>query len=103
MNTAITRLRKEKRRKDQVPINQVVLNYAESTNIELEERVAMLYQHIERLNDLEKGLILLYLEEKSYDEMAEITGLSVSNVGTRLTRIKQKLKSQVKHQQSKAL
>ena len=96
MNTAITRLKKEKRKGTQIPISQVILNYTESPNTELEERLAILYKHIEGLGNLEKGLILLYLEDKSYEEMAEITGLSVSNVGTRLSRIKQKLKSKVK-------
>lgn len=99
MNTAITRLRKEKRQAPQIPISQAVLNRTENTDSEFEERLAMLYQHIERLNNLEKGLILLFLEDKSYEEMAEITGLTVSNVGTRLSRIKQKLKTQVSEKQ----
>lgn len=100
MNTAITRLRKDKKKGQQVPISQVVLNRTETTDVAFEERLKVLYQHIEKLNDLEKGLILLFLENKSYEEMAEITGLSVSNVGTRLSRIKAKLKSQVKEQKT---
>ena len=51
-----------------------------------------LYQLIGRLNQLEKSLILLYLEDKSYDEMAEITGLTQTNVATKLSRIKEKLR-----------
>lgn len=51
-----------------------------------------LYHLIHRLGDLEKALILLYLEEKSYKEIADITGLSLTNVATRLSRIKEKLK-----------
>lgn len=98
MNTAITRLRKEKRKGTELPISQVVLSYTEQSNTAFEERLAALYQHIEGLNDLDKGLILLYLEDKSYEEMAEITGLSASNVGTRLSRIKQKLKAKVTQQ-----
>jgi len=96
MNTAISRLKKEKRKGTQVPISQVVLAQTEHPNIALEERLKVMYQHIAQLNPLEKGLILLYLEDKSYEEMAEITGLSASNVGTRLSRIKKKLKSKVK-------
>mgnify|MGYP003193785398 CR=1 FL=1 len=41
---------------------------------------------------LEKSIILLYLEEKSYEEIAEITGLTLTNVATKLSRIKDKLK-----------
>lgn len=51
-----------------------------------------LYNLINYLNAIEKALILLYLEEKSYQEIAIITGLSVTNVGTKLNRIKDKLK-----------
>ena len=42
-----------------------------------------------------KGLILLFLEGKKYEEIAEITGLSTTNVGTRISRIKKKLKEQI--------
>ena len=41
---------------------------------------------------MEKSIILLYLEEKSYEEIAEITGLTLTNVATKLSRIKDKLK-----------
>ena len=95
MNTAITRLKKEKGKGNRVPISQAILNYTEQSNAELEERVSLLYKQINRLNDLEKGLILLFLEDKTYEEMAEITGLTVSNVGTKLSRIKKKLKTQM--------
>ena len=47
---------------------------------------------INRLGQLEKSIILLYLEEKSYEEIAEITGLTITNVATKLNRIKDKLK-----------
>ena len=46
---------------------------------------------INRLGQLEKSIILLYLEEKSYEEIAEITGLTLTNVATKLSRIKDKL------------
>jgi DNA-directed RNA polymerase specialized sigma24 family protein len=54
-----------------------------------------MYSQIRKLNDLDKGLVLLLLEGKSYQEIAEISGLSASNVGTRLSRVKQKLKSKI--------
>jgi len=47
---------------------------------------------INRLGQLEKSIILLYLEEKSYEDISEITGLTVTNVATKLNRIKDKLK-----------
>ncbi len=47
---------------------------------------------INRLGRLERALILLWLEEKSYQEMADITGLSRNNVAVKLNRIKEKLR-----------
>jgi RNA polymerase sigma-70 factor (ECF subfamily) len=61
-----------------------------------EDRIKLLYEQIQQLNLLEKGIILLYLEGKSHEEIAEIVGISVSNVGTKISRIKEKLKSQIK-------
>ncbi len=95
LNTAITRIKKEKRRGHQVTIDKVVLQETEFYDMEFEERLRTLYAHIQQLNDLEKGLMLLLLEGKKYEEIASITGLSRSNVGTRISRIKQKLKSQI--------
>ncbi|MFD2562412.1 RNA polymerase sigma factor [Aquimarina rubra] len=96
LNTAITRLKKEKRNGNRVGIDQVVLKQTENYNTEFEEKLKILYAHIKMLNDLEKGLILLLLEGKKYEEIALITGLTASNVGTRISRIKQKLKTQIK-------
>lgn len=92
LNTAITRMRKEKRRAARIPIDQVVLQYAEGHDPVFEERVRLLYRYIERLNDLDKGIILLYLEDKSHEEIAGIIGISKSNVGTRISRIRQRMK-----------
>ncbi|AXT49783.1 sigma-70 family RNA polymerase sigma factor [Aquimarina sp. BL5] len=95
LNTAITRLKKEKRKGNRIGIDQVVLKQTENYNTEFEEKLRILYAHIKMLNDLEKGLILLLLEGKKYEEIALITGLTPSNVGTRISRIKQKLKTQI--------
>ena len=51
-----------------------------------------LYRMINRLGQLEKSIILLYLDERSYEEISEITGLTVTNVATKLNRIKDKLR-----------
>ena len=61
----------------------------------MDERSEMLFTQIKKLNEIEKGIILLYLEGKTYDAIAMITGFSTTNVGTRLGRIKQKLKEQI--------
>lgn len=95
LNTALTRLKKSKRMGNPVSIDKVILQQTENYNPEFEEKLKLMYAHIKQLNVLEKGLMLLLLEGKKYEEIAEITGLSPSNVGTRISRIKQKLKQQI--------
>lgn len=56
------------------------------------EEIQELYKLINRLGKIERALVLLYLDDKPYKEIAEITGLSVTNVATKLSRIKDKLK-----------
>lgn len=56
------------------------------------EDIRELYVLISRLGKIERALILLYLEEKSHKEIAEITGLSLTNISTKISRIKEKLK-----------
>jgi len=59
-----------------------------------QEEYKILQKLIGELPPLEKALILLYLEDNSYQEIADIMGITVTNVGTRLNRIKDKLKQQ---------
>lgn len=95
LNTSITYLGKQKKKGRHLPIDERLLNEPAQEEKLKEERVAALYAQIRKLSTIEKALILLYLEEKTYEEMAAITGFSISNVGTRLARIRQKLASQI--------
>ncbi len=58
-------------------------------------RLPELYAFIGQLDPLNRALILLYLEDRSYAEMADILGLSETNVATKISRIKQKLRGQM--------
>lgn len=62
---------------------------------ERDERLAALYAFISRLDPLNRALILLYLEERSYAEIADVLGISETNVATKLGRIKQTLRGQM--------
>jgi len=95
LNTAIAHLNKEKKKGNQVPIDELLLNKTDTSDIPIDERSEVLYAQIKELSTIEKGIILLYLEGKTYDEIASITGFSSTNVGTRLGRIKQKLIAQI--------
>jgi len=53
----------------------------------------ILYQCIDELNQLNKAIILLYLDGNSHDEISDVTGISKTNVGTRISRIKEQIKS----------
>ena len=53
----------------------------------------ILYQCIDELNRLNKAIILLYLDGNSYEEISEITGITKTNVGTRISRIKEQIKN----------
>src|ERR1700733_9846279 len=92
LNTSITHLDREKRKGSRVPVSQAILERMDPDDSLMEERVSLLYAQIKTLNPIEKGLVLLYLEGKSYQEIAAITGFTPTNVGTRLARTRQKLK-----------
>jgi len=51
-----------------------------------------LYRAIKRLSETDRAVILLYLEEKSYQEIADIIGTTSNNIGVRINRIKERLK-----------
>lgn len=71
------------------------LNFQESINSDIEEKWKLLKKHIDTLNLLDKGIVILYLENKSHKEIAQIIGISTNNVGTKISRIKEKLKKQI--------
>ncbi|MEP7110449.1 MAG: sigma-70 family RNA polymerase sigma factor [Ferruginibacter sp.] len=95
LNTSIAHLNKEKRKGNQVPIDQLPLNITDISDTVMDERSEVLFNLIKKLNNIEKGIILLYLEGKTHAEIASITGFTTTNVGTRLGRIKQKIISQI--------
>lgn len=98
LNVAIYHLKEVNRRVPTVPIDDQLSNFKELGKNDDQARWKLLKQHIDSLNLLEKGIVILYLEEKSYEEIAEIIGISASNVGTKLSRIKEKLRQQINKQ-----
>jgi RNA polymerase sigma-70 factor (ECF subfamily) len=95
LNTCISGMRKELRRPAHVSLVHLQEHFTEPDS--LEENIAEMYKRIYQLKKLERAIVLLYLEEKSYSEIAEITGLTVSNVAVKLMRIKEKLKKMSKN------
>lgn len=91
LNTCISYFRKEKNTPDFVTLTNEADQLTDE-NDPVQEMLRQMYRMISHLRQLDKSIILLYLEDKSYSEMAEITGLSVTNIATKLSRIKEKLK-----------
>jgi RNA polymerase sigma-70 factor (ECF subfamily) len=96
LNTALSQLRRLNRKKiffsESIPENNLI---TEAKNPDADPRIIALRRGIDQLKPIEKAVILLYLEEKSYEEISEITGLSIKNVSVRIFRIKKKLEKLV--------
>ena len=94
LNVAITFYRKTKTGEAIIQLaepDREIEDNKEDT-VELENNINTLQQFINELKELDKALMILYLEEKSYSEIAEILGNTETNVATRISRIKDKLK-----------
>jgi RNA polymerase sigma-70 factor, ECF subfamily len=87
---------KRKREKDRLFLLDEI-NQIENLNWLIEQpdssQSEILYQCIDELNQLNKAIILLYLDGNSHDEISDITGISKTNVGTRIGRIKEQIRN----------
>ena len=92
LNTAITLFRKHKANYVSAGIETLKIPVLSEESVRAEEKQELLYNAIGRLSDIEKAIITLYLEGYNYKEMSEIMGISESNVGLKLHKIKYKLK-----------
>ena len=93
LNTAITHFKKNKRRPDKNDISKNLFQVADEHFDEtFEEQLKLLHKAIEKLTGIEKSIILLYLEDKKYEEIAEIIGITQNYVRVKMNRIKGKLK-----------
>ena len=104
LNVAISFYRKERRTRRRVDYSENLLVVDDDVwppGSEAEKDLALLLQFIGALKEIDKSIILLYLGDKSYKEIAEITGITESNVATRINRIKDKLKTNFLNHQNK--
>jgi RNA polymerase sigma factor (sigma-70 family) len=92
INTAISNFRKEIKRIDDQVMISAHLEVPEITfDPDDRDKADQLFNAIGQLNEFEKAIIFLYLDDKSYDEISGILGISQTNVGARIHRIKTKL------------
>ena len=94
LNTAITLYRKNKRKVTTQEFGEFEFKIkAEEYDDTEEEQLKVLYKAVHQLNDIEKALIFLYLEDKNYKEISETLGISEVNARVKMNRIKTKLKT----------
>ncbi len=94
LNVAISNFRKNQvRKKYHEGFDDDLVNMSEEVNGDLSEELSLLRQFIQDQKKLDKAILLLYLEGKKHAEIAELLGVSTSNVGTKLGRLKDKIKN----------
>ena len=97
LNTAITLYRKSKRRIQSLNIDDFSykIPQTEAYDDTEDQQLQLIYEAIKKLNDIEKALIFLYLENKNYKEISETIGISEVNARVKMNRVKKKLKKQL--------
>ena len=94
LNTAITLYRKKKRRVQTLPWDEHDFRISfEGYDSTMDDNLKLMYAAIRELNDIDKALVLLYLEDKPYSIISETLGISEVNARVKMNRVKTKLKT----------
>lgn len=97
LNTAISDLRKQKREVDLSFPEFIPIDSADTNEERLkEEKLQELYKAISQLNEIDRAVVMLYLEDNSYEDMEEILGVSQGTLRVKMSRIKEKLRQLTK-------
>ncbi len=96
LNTALSHGRRRAARRESAGDEEAIARLpdrapAPDEAVETTERLERLYRAIERLEDTDRALVMLYLEERSYRDMADVLGISESHVGVKLHRIRKRM------------
>lgn len=97
LNTAIVFFKKEHKKPDKIGLDYEFDIADVNDSHEKEEKLAYLYKAVQELNQIEKALIFLYLEDLSHREIAENLGISEINARVKLNRTKEKLQQIIKN------
>lgn len=93
LNVCLSLSRKSKR---EVPTSSLdTVDVSEEVSTIEKEQIEALYKAVRKLKEADRAIILLYLEDKSYKEMAEILGMTVTNIGVKVNRLKVQLKKMI--------
>jgi len=98
LNTAISHFRKQVKKPERMSLSHEEFIIPDLTAFpDDNENALLLNEAIQQLSRIEKAIVILHLEEKDYREISEIMGITVSNVGVKLNRIKTKLEKIIKN------
>ena len=92
LNVCLTLLKKNKNDPKHFVSDTLPAEVTEDSRAFADESLNQLYNAIKHLSEVDRAVILLYLEEKSYQEIAEIIGTNPNNIGVRIKRITERLK-----------
>jgi RNA polymerase sigma-70 factor, ECF subfamily len=93
LNTAISGLRRKKNHIASYEPEKLPADIKDETeHKEQEERLSQLYQSIRKLSQIERAIVMLYLEDNTYEEMEDILGINQNNLRVKMNRIKEKLR-----------
>ncbi|MEM7084904.1 MAG: sigma-70 family RNA polymerase sigma factor [Bacteroidota bacterium] len=92
LNVCLTLLKKRKNNGQYFASDAIPDHMTEDSHAFGDESLNELYKAIRRLSEIDRAVILLYLEEKTYQEIAEVMGTNPNNIGVRIKRIKERLK-----------
>ena len=93
LNTCVSTVRKRSARPYMERLDTMPLDFpAERDDDDMRERMEMLHMMISELTPVDKAIMTMWLDERSYEEIAEVTGVSKNNVGLRLHRIRERWK-----------
>jgi RNA polymerase sigma-70 factor (ECF subfamily) len=93
LNVCLTLLKKDKKRNEQYFVSDAFpANLIQDYQVFLDEDLQQLYNGIKLLTEIDRAIILLYLEERPYKEIAKIIGTNTNNIGVKIKRIKERLK-----------
>jgi len=93
LNICLTLIKKKKRNRQHATSDYAMPNeIIEDNQVFSDESLNLLYDAIRKLSEIDRAVILLYLEEKPNKEIAEIIGTTPNNIGVRINRIKERLK-----------
>jgi len=97
LNTAISVFRKKKRTPENEQLSENHTRIADHDDAADRDAIGEMYKAIATLPDIDKAIVMLSLDEHSYDEIAEITGITKANVSVRLFRCKKVLEARMKN------